>query len=69
MSEGFIEAVGPDGNKRVVPAHYLENKAFGFRLPPSAVAKQEQAPEPAHVELVQEQAAADTPEPKKEGRK
>lgn len=35
----FIMAVGPDGTKRLVPAHYLDNPAFGFRLPPSEKAK------------------------------
>ncbi len=32
----FIMAVGPDGKKRRVPQHYLDNPAFGFKLPPSA---------------------------------
>ncbi|MDQ0756075.1 hypothetical protein [Arthrobacter sp. B3I4] len=31
----FIMAVDPGGNKRLVPAHYLDNPALGFKLPPS----------------------------------
>jgi hypothetical protein len=36
MDPDFITAVGPDGNKRYVPRHYLDNPAFGFKLPPSS---------------------------------
>lgn len=36
MSDEFVTAVGPNGQKRRVPAHYLDNPAFGFKLPPSA---------------------------------
>ena len=32
----FVLAVGPDGQKRRVPRHYLDNKRFGYKLPPSA---------------------------------
>lgn len=32
----FVTAVGPDGKKRRVPRHYLDNPALGFKLPPSA---------------------------------
>lgn len=35
MDEVFVEAVGPDGNKYRVPAHYLDNPALGYKLPPS----------------------------------
>lgn len=37
--DGFVTAVGPNGQKRRVPEHYLNNPAFGFRLPPSALAR------------------------------
>ncbi|MCW2132886.1 hypothetical protein [Arthrobacter sp. VKM Ac-2550] len=35
--DGFVTAVGPDGKKRRVPKHYLENPKFSkdFKLPPS----------------------------------
>jgi len=35
----FVIAQGPNGDKRRVPKHYLDNPAFGFKLPPSARAK------------------------------
>ena len=38
--DGFVTAVGPDGKKRRVPKHYLENPAFGFKLPPSTRVKE-----------------------------
>lgn len=41
----FIMAVDPGGNKRLVPAHYLDNPAFGFKLPPSDRAKDPTQPE------------------------
>jgi len=41
----FIMAVDPGGNKRLVPAHYLDNPAFGFKLPPSDRAKDPTRPE------------------------
>lgn len=44
----FVMAVGPDGVKRLVPEHYLDNPAFGFKLPPSARA-QEPAATPGTV--------------------
>ena len=34
--EGFVTAVAPNGQKRYVPEHYLDNPALGFKLPPSA---------------------------------
>lgn len=37
-ADEFVTAVGPNGQKRRVPKHYLDNPAFGFRLPPSALA-------------------------------
>lgn len=40
MDDGFVTAVGPDGNKRRVPQHYLDNPAFGFKLPPSTRAQE-----------------------------
>jgi hypothetical protein len=55
--DDFVTAVGPDGKKRRVPSHYLDNPAFGFKLPPSARA-QEPA-EPGELELVQEPVLAD----------
>jgi hypothetical protein len=33
----FILAVAPSGELRRVPAHYLDNPAFGFTLPPEPV--------------------------------
>ena len=36
----FVMAVDPHGNKRLVPPHYLDNPAFGFKLPPSSQAKE-----------------------------
>ena len=38
--DGFVEAVDPAGNKRRVPTHYLDNPAFGYKLPPSTRAKE-----------------------------
>ena len=55
--DGFVIAVDPAGNKRRVPKHYLDNPAFGYKLPPSARA-QEQA----------EEAATPTKEPAKPGK-
>jgi hypothetical protein len=55
----FVLAVPPGGGeKRLVPAHYLDNPALGFKLPPS-----ERVKEPATdsgTTTVQEPAAADT---------
>lgn len=56
--DDFVMAVDAHGNKRRVPRHYLENPAFGFKLPPSAQVK-----EPAQTpdaDVVREPAAADT---------
>lgn len=54
----FVMAVPPGGGeKRLVPVHYLENPAFGYKLPPS-----ERVTEPAATtdgEVVREPAAAD----------
>lgn len=36
MADKFVTAVAPNGEKRWVPEHYLDNPAFGFKLPPSA---------------------------------
>jgi len=69
----FIMAVGPDGEKRRVPEHYLDNPAFGFKLPPSArvqepaeapVAVREPAARYAAGGVVEEPAAA-TPKTRK----
>lgn len=45
MAEGdFVLAVPPGGgDKRLVPKHYIDNPAFGFKLPPSA--SSDEAPE------------------------
>ena len=52
-------AVPPGGGeKRLVPVHYLDNPALGFKLPPSARA-QEPAETPDNTTLVREPAAAD----------
>lgn len=42
--DGFVTAVGPDGKKRRVPRHYLNNPALGFRLPPSTRAQEPATP-------------------------
>jgi hypothetical protein len=42
--DGFVLAVDPGGTKRQVPEHYLENPAFGFKLPPSARKKKVEEP-------------------------
>lgn len=34
--DDFVTAVGPDGKKRRVPAHYLDNPKLGYKLPPSS---------------------------------
>lgn len=47
--DGFVTAVGPDGKKRRVPKHYLENPAFGFKLPPSTRVKEPATPAKARV--------------------
>lgn len=49
----FVTAVGPDGKKRRVPRHYLDNPALGaWKLPPSTRGKASTAksPEPASPE-------------------
>ena len=58
--EDFIEVVGPDGKKRRVPRHYLDNPMFGYKLPPSARVR-----EPATPATVQVKEPA-KPETKKE---
>jgi hypothetical protein len=55
----FVEAVGPDGNKRLVPEHYIDNPAFGFKLPPSARVK-EPAKATATVQVEEPAATATT---------
>lgn len=63
----FIMAVDPGGNKRLVPAHYLDNPAFGFKLPPSEKAKaKEPADTETSVERVEEPAASATSKKVKE---
>lgn len=47
--DGFVTAVGPDGKKRRVPRHYLDNPAFGFELPPSARVKEPATPATTRV--------------------
>lgn len=47
--DGFVTAVGPDGKKRRVPKHYLDNPAFGFKLPPSTRVKEPATPAKARV--------------------
>lgn len=54
----FILAVDPAGNKRRVPAHYLDNPAFGFKLPPSERVKE--PTESSTVERAEEPAASAT---------
>lgn len=34
INDGFVTAVSPKGQKRRVPAHYVDNKALGYKLPP-----------------------------------
>lgn len=48
--DGLILAVGPDGNKRLVPEHYLTNPAMGeWKLPPSVRAQENTPPEKAET--------------------
>ena len=47
--DGFVTAVGPDGKKRRVPEHYLDNPAFGYRLPPSSKVREPATPATARV--------------------
>lgn len=77
MSDGFVTAVGPNGQKRRVPEHYLDNPAFGFKLPPSARAartdEEGKAVTPISGATVPDE-TTDAPdvteaEPKKEGRR
>lgn len=60
--DGFVTAVGPDGKKRRVPQHYLENPKFGYKLPPS-----QQVREPANPATTTVTEPA-TPGTKKEAR-
>lgn len=57
----FIMAVGPDGVKRLVPPHYLDNPAFGFTLPPSARVKEPAAAQ-AKTTIKEPAAAGETKE-------
>ena len=56
----FIMAVAPNGDKRLVPAHYIDNPAFGFRLPPSEAAKVKEPAASSDVKRVEEPAASAT---------
>lgn len=56
----FVLAVGPDGKKRRVPAHYLDNPKFGFKLPPSVRAAQVKEPAAVTAQRVEEPAAPAT---------
>jgi hypothetical protein len=57
--DGFVLAVDPGGDKRQVPEHYLENPAFGFKLPPSSRKKKVEEPAAqATTSTVKEPAAA-----------
>jgi hypothetical protein len=47
--DGFVTAVGPDGKKRRVPRHYLDNPKLKFRLPPSTRVKEPATPAKARV--------------------
>jgi len=47
--DGFVTAVGPDGTKRRVPRHYLDNPAFGYKLPPSAQVREPATPATVHI--------------------
>ena len=62
--DGFITVVDPGGNKRRVPAHYLDNEALvsqGFKLPPSTrKAKATEPAEPPVTGRVEEPAAKST---------
>ena len=73
--EGFVTAVAPNGQKRYVPEHYLDNPALGFKLPPSARAaradEQGEAVTPISGAAVTDQteAPAEVEPTKKEGRR
>lgn len=59
MDQIFVTAVGPDGKKRRVPSHYLDNPSFGYKLPPSTrgeatPATQKTITEPATPETAKE---------------
>lgn len=60
MADKFVTAVGPDGKKRRVPKHYLENPAFNYKLPPSTRVREPATPatvrvtEPARPEKTKE---------------
>lgn len=61
----FVMGVDPHGNKRLVPAHYVANPAFGFKLAPSERARVDivtvtEPEENPTGEIVREPAAADT---------
>lgn len=60
MPDKFITLVGPDGVKRRVPKHYLDNPKFGYKLPPS---KRVQEPAtPATVRHIHEPAVPENEE-------
>lgn len=59
----FVMGVDPHGNKRYVPAHYIDNPAFGFKLAPSERAKTVTEPtDSPEGEIVREPAVADSTE-------
>ncbi|WP_275779704.1 hypothetical protein [Paenarthrobacter sp. Y-19] len=47
--ENFVTAVDTNGKKRRVPRHYLDNPAFGYKLPPSTRAQEPATPAKARV--------------------
>lgn len=60
--DGFITAVSPSGQKRRVPRHYLDNPAFGYKLPPSTKKKRVQEPATPATDQVHEPATPETTE-------
>ena len=74
MADGFVLAVPPGGgDKRLVPEHYVDNPAFGFKLPPSSKSGEPtpvsysteqnmvyEPVQPSDEDVVTEPAAADT---------
>jgi hypothetical protein len=59
----FVLAEGPTGEVRLVPAHYINNPAFGFKLAPEVI----QVHEPATPAVTKVYEPA-KPENKKEAR-
>jgi hypothetical protein len=54
MADKFVTAVDPNGKKRRVPSHYLDNPKFGYTLPPSKRVREPATP--ANVRLITEPA-------------